>query len=76
MGPPATAGETAFNVSVTVPGNPPRLVRVIVEVPDAPAGKVDGVTRLAEILKSDKATMKVTACDTRGEPPVPVTVKV
>jgi hypothetical protein len=72
-GPPATPGEIAPD-RVTVPGKPPRLVRVIVEVADAPEGRDDGVTGLAEMLKSDKATTKVTAWDT--EPLIPVTVKV
>ncbi len=73
VGPPATPGETAYD-RVTVPGKPPRLFRVMVEIPDPPAGKDDGVMGLEEMLKSDRATMKVTACDT--EPLIPVTVKV
>jgi hypothetical protein len=58
-GPPATPGEIAPD-RVTVPGKPPRLVRVIVEVADAPAGNDEGVTGPAEILKSDTATTNVT----------------
>ncbi len=73
MGPPATPGETEYE-RVTVPGNPPRLVRVMVEVPVDPAGNDDGVIGLAVMLKSDKATMKMTSWDT--EPLVPVTLKV
>jgi len=46
----------------------------MVEVPEAPAGNDDGVIGLAEMLKSDRATTKVTAWDT--EPLIPVTVKV
>ena len=73
MGPPATAGETEYD-KVTVPGNPPTLVKVIVDVPDAPAGKEDGETGAAEMLKSEIAVMKIASCDT--EPLVAVTVKV
>jgi hypothetical protein len=73
VGRPATPGETVYE-RVTVPGKPPRLFRVMVEIPDPPAGKDDGVIGLAEMLKSDRAMMNVTACDT--EPLIPVTVKV
>ena len=71
VGPPATPGDTEYE-SVTVPGKPPRLFRVMVDVADPPAGKVAGLMGEAEMLKSDKVTMKMTSCDT--EPLVPVTV--
>jgi hypothetical protein len=72
-GPLATLGEIAQDM-VTVPGKPPRLVRVIVEVAEEPAGKDGGMTGPAEMLKSDTATTKVTVCVTL--PLIPVTVKV
>lgn len=57
-----------------VPEKLPRLVRVIVEVADEPAGKDGGDTGLAERRKSATATLKMSKCVTL--PPVPVTVNV
>jgi hypothetical protein len=57
-----------------VPGKPFRLVRVIVEIADEPAGKDAGITGLAEMLKSDILTINVTVWITL--PLVPSKVKV
>jgi len=48
------AGDTAV-VRATVPANPPRLVRSIVEVPDCPA-RIVKLEEAAEIEKSTTVT--------------------
>ena len=45
------AGDTAV-VRATVPANPPRLVRSIVEVPDCPAR----IVKLEEAVEIEKST--------------------
>ena len=52
-------GDDAEGDRLTVPEKLPRLVRVIVEVADEPAGKDDGVTGVAERPKSAMATLNL-----------------
>ncbi len=65
-------GETVAE-SWMVPANPPRLVKVIVELPEAPALMVNDVG-LAAMLKSP--TLTVTETELDFPPPLPVTVTV
>ncbi len=52
-------GEDSEAVRLTVPEKLPRLVRVIVDVADEPAGKDDGDTGAAERPKSATATLNL-----------------
>jgi len=66
------AGETAV-VRVTVPVNPPRLLRSIVEAPDCPA-RIARLDDPVEMVKSTTLTLICTACV--RDPLVIVTVTV
>ena len=70
------AGVEADTVNETVPVNPPTEVRVIVEVPEAPASIWAGLTAPAEIVKSaPAATETVTVLVSVPLVPVTVTLK-
>ena len=66
------AGDTAV-VRVTVPANPPRLLRSTVEVPDCPA-RIARLDDPVEMVKSTTLTLICTACV--RDPLVIVTVTV
>ncbi len=65
-------GETEV-VTAMLPANPPRLLSIIVEVPDWPA-KMVRLVELEEIAKSTTLTVTWIECVT--EPLVPVIVRV
>ncbi len=65
-------GDTVV-ATVTVPANPPRLVRSIVEVPDCPA-KIDTAEEPVEMEKSTIFTFTWTVCE--RDPLVRTTVMV
>ena len=70
VGPLLTTGYT-LAVRLTVPVKPPKLVAVIVEVPDEPAA-----TSMVEVLEEmrNPTTVAVTVVECVRDPLVPVTV--
>ncbi len=69
------AGVEADTDRVTVPVNPLRAVTVIVDVPEAPARIWEGLTGLAEIVKSTTWN-RIVAVVWERVPSMPVTVTV